>query len=122
MMTESQSYTIDILKILPNEASCFIQAPNLEDSEILTLMQDTQFEYYKVIKLTDANKKKLIEKVAAQNIIEDFQSLEIRYNNQLLFEGYDSMEYGTISKTVELPIWFIDKYLKREMFTVSKDW
>lgn len=121
-MTETQSYTIDIFNILPNEASCFIQAPNLEDPEILMLMLPTQFEYYKEIKLTDSNKKKIIEKVTTQNIEEDFQSIEIRHKNQLLFEGYDGMEYGTISKAFKLPIWFIEKYIKSEMCGVSKEW
>lgn len=56
-MTEAQSYIIDIIKIIPNEATCFIQAPNLDDPEILALMQSTDFEYYKQIKLTEQNKK-----------------------------------------------------------------
>jgi len=121
-MTETQSYIIDIIRILPNEASCFIQAPNLSNSEILTLMSPTKFEYYKEIKLTEANKKKMIENIMTKNIEEDFQSIEIKYKNQLLFEGYDGMEYGIISKTFELPIWFVDKYIKNDMCSISKEW
>ena len=85
-------------------------------------MSITQFEYYKEIKLTESNKLKLAEIIEGLNIEDDFQSLEIRYNNQLLFEGYDGMEYGTISKTYNLPIWFIDKYIKNDMCIVSSEW
>jgi len=121
-MTKMQSYSIDILNILPDDTNCFIQAPNLMDLEILKMMQKTEFEYYKLIKLTDSNKKKIIEKIATQNIVQDFQSIEIRDNTYLLFEGYDSMEYGTISKRVQLPNWFVDKYIKGEIYNVSTEW
>jgi hypothetical protein len=121
-MTETQSYTIDLLNILPKEVSCFIQAPNLNNSEILDLMLPTKFEYYKEIKLTESNKKKVIEKIVTENVEEDFQSMEIRYNGQLLFEGYDGMGYGIISKTFKLPVWFIDKYIMNDICSVSKEW
>jgi hypothetical protein len=90
--------------------------------QFLELMQPTQFEYYKKIVLGEANKKKLLMEIKNHNIEEDFQSIEIRINNQILFEGYDCMEYGMVSKNFEIPLWFINKYIKNDMCSISNDW
>lgn len=121
-MTQGQSYITDLFSIFPSGAICYIQAPDLNNPEILNLMLPTTFEYYKELKLTELNKEKLMAAVVKENIESDFQSIEIRVDDKLLFAGYDGMEYGIISKTLELPVWFIEKYANSEMYSISKEW
>ncbi len=121
-MTVTQSYTIDIIKLVPDDSICYIQAPSNDNSQFLNLMKPSQFEYYLQIVLTPANKELLTKVIANDNVEEYFQSIEIRHNNQLLFEGYDGMEYGTVSKNLKLPVEFIEKYIGEEMYIVSKEW
>ena len=121
-MTETQSYTIDIIKLVPDNAILFIQAPSNETPDFLQLLEQSPYQYYKQVILSPQNKKALIDLISTQEVQMDFQSIEIRLNNMLLFEGYDGMEYGTISKTVDLTEDFRKNYLKTEMFHVSSEW
>jgi len=121
-MTENQSFCIDIISLLPIGSTCFIQAPHFENSKILNLMTPSKFVYYSQIKLTELNKKFLREEMISNNIQEEFQSIEIRFNNKLLFEGFDGMEFGLISNTIVLPNWFIDKHIKTDKCAISQEW
>ena len=48
------------------------------------------------------------------------QSMKIRKESKLLFEGYDGISYGIFSKEIIIPDWFQKKY--SEDFGVSANW
>jgi hypothetical protein len=121
-MREKQSLLIDVISILPNEVDCYIQAPSLEDDVILSLMNATKYDYYKCIKLTGATKDVFIKRINNFQVEEYFQSIEIRLNEKLLFEGYDGIKFGIISNSIRLPEWFINKYVKTGMCNTSNEW
>jgi hypothetical protein len=85
-------------------------------------MQRSPLEYYKQIVLTPPNKTFLSHIVAEEGIQEYFQSLEIRFNDRLLFEGHDGMEIGTISKSLTLSNRFIENYVEKGLCLVSTEW
>ena len=121
-MIKTQIYITDVLNLVPDEALCFIQAPDIEVPDFLHLMAPSSYEYYKQLNLSNANKKLLIELVKKENIQEDFQSIEIKFNDLLLFKGYDGMEYGTISKNLILSDKFVEDYINHDMCIVSNEW
>lgn len=121
-MTETQYFIIDILKIIPDETMCFIQAPSLDNTEFLALMQPSVYDYFIQVQLSQFNKSKLTSIIAQENIEIYFQSIEIRNNSKLLFEAVDGMEIGTISQYVQMPDWFIEKYIATGICLVSEDW
>ena len=114
-MGEGQLFLIDVINILPDGVDCYIQAPSLEDSVIISLLSTTKYEYYKSLKLQGVTKEILMNHGSKYAIEEYFQSIEIRFNDKLLFEAYDGVEIGVISKNLELPQWFINKYVKEGM-------
>lgn len=121
-MDENNSLLLDVISILPDGVDCYIQAPSLEDEVILGLMSPTQHEYYKSIKLEGVNKEVFLQRVKNNPIEEYFHSVEIKLDDKLLFEGYDGIEFGTISNTIKLPEWFREKYIKAEMCNISNEW
>jgi hypothetical protein len=121
-MKNIESLLIDVLNILPEGVDCYIQAPSLEDEVVLSMMNDTEFNYYKIIKLDDITKEKFLERVKNYPISVYFQSIEIRLKNKLLFEGYDGVEFGIISYTIVLPEWFVAKNIKTKTCGVSNEW
>ena len=116
------SFFVDVIRILPDATDCYIQAPSLDDEIILNLMSSTSQGYYKLIKLIDDNKLALIQRVKDFQVEEFFHSVEIKLKDKLLFEGYDGVEFGIISKTVNLPKWFIDTYVTAKICNISNDW
>lgn len=121
-MTETQSFIIDILSIVPDNTNCFIQSPSMENMELLDLLQPSDYNYYKKIILTKEIKRKLNSIFSLNNIESTIQSMEIQHNNLLIFQAYDGMEIGIISKQISIPDWFIDKYIKTGMCIISNDW
>lgn len=116
-------FFIDVLKILPEDILCLIQAPSLQNKEILKLMIDTEFPYFKLVKL-DINNKNEFSKLLDESTVQDFHHIEIKSdeNNKKLFEGWDGVEFCHFSKTVKIPAWFQEKYLDTEMYHVSDEW
>ena len=46
-MTETQSYIIEVINLVPNNSICFIQVPNIEDCSALNnLLLPSEFGYY----------------------------------------------------------------------------
>lgn len=122
-MTETQSYIIEVINLVPHNSICFIQAPDIEDSSALNnLLMTSEFGYYKQVTLSPANKEKISEIIKDEEVEGYFQSIEIRYNGKLYFEGYDGMEYGTISKDLNVPENFIKGYINGGMCIVSNEW
>ena len=122
-MTDTQSYIINVINIVPDNSVCFIQAPGVEHSSALNnLLTPSKFPYYHQVILSPLNKEALIKIVKDEKVQEYFQSLEITTNNKLSFEGYDGMEYGTISKDIKLTDNFIRDYVDEHMCVVSEKW
>lgn len=120
-MDTSNSLLFDVINILPEGVDCEIQAPSLEDEVLLHLMRKTEFEDHP-IKLEGENKKVFLERIKCHPVEEFFNRVEIKLCNKTLFEGYDGVEFGVISKTIELPNWFIDKYIKKDLCIISNEW
>lgn len=115
-------FFVDVLNILPEEIDCYIQSPDLEDLEMLKMMENSDYEYYKIIHLNSENKINLIEKLKNRNVIEFIQSIEIKEGYTLLFEGYDGIESGTFSRNINIPNWFKQKYKENWDYTISVNW
>ena len=109
-------------KSVPDNSVCFIQLPSNENPDFLNLMTLSPFEYYKQIILTPSNKESIIKVIEAENVEEYFQSIEIRFNEKLLFEGYDGIKYGTISRSLQLTDRFIYNFINEEMCIISEEW
>lgn len=121
-MTQEQSFVIEVIALVPDESILFIQAPGIETSEILKLMEPSEFDYYTQIKLTAQNKKLLNKILVNEGAQEYFQNIEVKFNDKLLFEGHDGMEIGIISRSLKLPDKFIENYINTEMCIVSNEW
>ena len=121
-MSEKESLLVDVINILQENLDCYVQAPSLDDEAIFAIMQPTELDYYKKIQLTNDNKQILMDGIKKRSVDEYFQSVEIRTGDRLLFEGYDGVEYGTISGSIQLPNWFINKHVTGGMCSVSEQW
>jgi hypothetical protein len=116
------TFFIDILKILPLNSICYIQAPSLTSTILLEHLEFAKVPYYRCFQLNVFNKKLFTDCITNENIQEDIQSIEIRLDDLLLLEGYDGLEYFTISKTLKLPDCLYEKYLYEDVFNISMDW
>ncbi|WKW46811.1 hypothetical protein P3875_01680 [Myroides sp. JBRI-B21084] len=121
MNNEHNNFLVDILSILPNEVECLIQAPSLENSTIQKMTKKSKYDYYNLINLTEENKKDFIDEELTNSIGNFIQNIQIRKGDSLLFEGYDGVEYGVISKYLIIPDWFIKKYVP-DTCTISNEW
>src|SRR5688572_5643889 len=102
-MNERYNFFLDVLNILPNPIECYIQAPSLDDNFILSQFEDTEYPYYKLFKFNNQTTDEFIKRVINNNVLHYFQSMEIRQKNNLLFKGYDGIEFGEISKNINVP-------------------
>lgn len=121
---ENTDFFLDLLKILPQEVTCFIQAPSIEDEGILNMMKYSETRSSKYVNLNLLNRTSFI-KLFENNpdLTQYFHSIEIdSINDKKLFEGWDGVEYGHISKDIEIPNWFKEKYFDKEMYHISDEW
>lgn len=121
-MTTEQSFFIEVLNIMPLDSVCYLQVPNLDSSTLLKKMEDTEYSYYKSIKINSVNKELIINSILNEDIQDDIQSVQIKFDNVLLFEGFDGVECGTISKKIDLPSDFVRKYINDDFCNISNDW
>jgi len=111
-MSDEQSIIIDILKIVPDNSICYINAPNIDsDSSILKLLTSaTEYDWSIILTL---DKKKLLTSIITTESIQDcFHRLDIKFTNSLLCESYDGMCTVILSDNLNIPKWFTDKYVK----------
>ena len=113
-------FFIDTLKMVPLDADCYIQAPDLDKNIVKTIVEICDMPYYIKIRLHAENIVHLVNLEFNCNISQWIQSMEIRNGSDLLFEGYDAVRYGTFSKNMSMPTWFKEKY--QEDFFISNDW
>lgn len=121
-MRENQTLIIDVINIMPDGVDCYVEAPSLDDEVVLNLMKPTKYDYFTVIKLDAEHKKILIKRILDGEVHEYFQRVEIRDGDKLLFEGYDGVEFGIISKDVALPADFARKHINQDSCNISADW
>jgi len=121
-MNEQQLFFISVLNLMPEGSFLFVQAPSLEDAAILNRLKETAQKYFKSIELSVENKNILVNKITNGGFQNYIHFAEIRHGSQLLFQGFDGVEFGTISKQVSLPKDFVLKYINDNICTISKDW
>lgn len=115
------SFFIDVLSVLPEEIDCYIQAPSLENSVILTMLRESEYNYYLVLHLDKINRNTFVEEEVKSSFGTNIQNIQIRKDGVLLFEGFDGVEYGAISSHMKIPKWFEEKYVP-DVCTVSLEW
>ena len=113
-------FFLDIIRLFSTDCDCYLQAPDLDKDLIHDLMDDCSIPYYVKIRLTMENTSKFMDLESHYHISQWIQSMEIRKDEKLLFEGYDSIEYGLFSKEITIPDWFRCKH--EEDFGISPDW
>lgn len=113
-------FFLDIIRLFSTDCDCYLQAPDLDKDLIHDLMDDCSIPYYVKIRLTMENTLKFMDLESHYHISQWIQSMEIRKDEKLLFEGYDSIEYGLFSKEITIPDWFRCKH--EEGFGISPDW
>lgn len=113
---------IDLLSILPDEVVCYIQAPSLENDVLQKMMVDSEFDYYQLVRLNKVNKQLFIDAILIDSTIAHFQNIQIRSNGNLLFQGYDGIDYGILSNSVTIPEWFAQAYVVTGDCMISKEW
>jgi hypothetical protein len=121
MSSESNNFLIDVFSILPDDMECLIQAPSLENSIVQNMMLDSEYDYYKLIRFDKERKVHFINEEITNSIGAYIQNIRIKKDESLLFEGFDGVEYGTLSKYMIVPEWFKEKYIT-DICTVSNDW
>ena len=111
-MTDEQSIIIDILKIVPDNSICFINAPSIyKDSKILQLLiPSTDYDWS--LALTPENKIILSDIIISESIQNEFHKLDIIINNFRLCESYDGMCTVILSNKLDIPEWFTNKYVQ----------
>lgn len=121
-MKKEKTFFIDSLNLMPINSICFFQAPNLDSPELQNLLNATDHAYYVSLELSSINLKLFIKKIIDDDIQDDIQSIEIRVGNKLLFKGFDSVEFGTISKDIILPNEYKNKYINNDFCNISENW
>ena len=119
-MKNQNEFFLDIIHMFSAGCDCYLQAPDLDKNLIQELLDDCSIPYYVKIRLADENISKLMDLESHCHISQWIQSMEIRKDEKLLFEGYDSIEYGLFSKEITMPNWFRSKH--EEDFGISPDW
>lgn len=120
-MNQNNLFLEDLLELFHEDVDCFIQAPSLTNSIIYSLFNETVSGYSMVLSLNRKNKEIFLNQERESSFSIYIQRLEIKLNNRLLFEGYDGCEYGVISKSIDLPDWFKEKYVP-ERCMISSYW
>lgn len=123
MITENQQFFLDIIKLVPFEKSVLLlQAPYEEILPVIEKIRYRNDGIHDYIKLNAANREILLFEIIHNSIDEYIQSLDILVDGKKIFEGYDGMEYGLISKDVQLSPEFKEKYIDGNMCGVSREW
>ena len=121
-MKQTLEFTIDILEIIPDNSICYIQAPSLDDVDFLKVMTESKYDWAQQIILSKENKLKLKKVLLENEIEEQFQNVTIEKESKKIFESFDGMEIGELSKSVIVPNWFFAKYIETEYCIISEDW
>lgn len=120
-MKRNGSFLLDLLSMVSSDnIVCYIQAPDIENLySILSISDDPALMLMK----TDAISLKIIEEEIKLNNIQDYiQYITFIKGNNVIYEGYDGLEYGIFSKYFNIPHWFIEKYEKYDCYGIATTW
>lgn len=121
-MRETLEFTIDTIEIVPDNSVCYIQAPDVNNVELLELLEESKYNWAKQIVLTLENKLKLKSLLLKVELEDRFHNVTIERESKKIFEGYDGMEIGEISKNLVTPNWYDKKYIETEYCNRANDW
>ena len=118
----SITFLKDVLKQLPSEVSIRFVSNEERFPENMKPF-DFSTEDGNTFTITGLISRALVLGLSEENDFLDFtERVEMKEGNKLLFEGYDGMEFGTISKTISLDGEFRKKYVEGDMCSVSDNW
>ncbi|MBS3915314.1 MAG: hypothetical protein KG003_12535 [Bacteroidetes bacterium] len=112
---------IDILNVIPAKMECYIQAPSLNNKIILDMFKKTEYDYYQLLIIDETNKNTIVNQERETSFGIYVQRIEIKKNGALLFDGFDGVEFGIVSKNLVIPEWFKEKYVP-ETCMISPNW
>lgn len=121
-MRETLEFIIDVIEIIPENSIFYIQAPSMDNLELLKMMDKSKYDWARQIILTAENKKQLKDLLLETEIEDQFNNITIEKECEKLFEGFDGMEIGEISKKIVIPNWFFEKYIETKYCILSNDW
>lgn len=118
MLSETQTLAADIINLVPDNSTCFINAPSINDnSDILKLLQPSSRDHYDwELKLTTNNKRKLIDLIISDEVETSFHRIDIESDNTILFIAYDGFSGVKVNDRLTVPDWFVKKYSDTLMF------
>lgn len=120
-MTEEQSILIDILKIVPDNSICYINAPSIDDDSIVLKLLVPADNYDWCLTLTADNKQKLTGAINSESIQDYFHRLDIKNGSAHLCEAYDGISTVILPDLKNIPKWFTDKYIREgECWSMKK--
>jgi hypothetical protein len=114
-------FLVDVLLLLPDDLECLLQAPSLDIPEIEQMFKPSSSQSFPVIIANSEIKVKMILLEKQLNWSMFINRIEIKSEDKLLFEGYDGVEFGVISNSLEIPDWFSSKYIP-EYCNISGAW
>lgn len=120
MIIPTNFFFIDLLKIFPDDITCYIQAPSLENAVIKDLLKDSDYDQNKYLQFDKSIKNIIIRQEIETSFSKYLNRMQIRINGILVFEGFDGIEYGVISQKVNIPKWFADLYVPDTCMISSK--
>lgn len=121
MTIPSNFFFIDILKIFPDDISCYIQAPTLANKVIEDLFENIEDNHLKVLHFDKSIKNIIVRQEIETSFSEYIIRIQIKANGILVFEGYDGIEFGVISQKVNIPKWFENLYIPDDCI-ISSEW
>ena len=121
-MREELEFAIDTIEIVPDNSICYIQAPSNENVNFLELFEKSKYNWAQQIVLNSENKEKFKNLLLRSEIEYQFHNVTIEKEEEKIFEGFDGMEIGVVSKKLSLPNWYVEKYSETKYCNIAKDW
>ena len=109
-MREELEFMIDTIEIVPDNSICYIQAPSIDKANFLELFTESKYNWARQVVLNSENKEKVKNLLLRSEFEDQFHNVTIEKEEEKIFEGYDGMEIGEVSKKLSLPNWYVEKY------------
>ena len=121
-MREELEFMIDTIEIVPDNSICYIQAPSIDKANFLELFTESKYNWARQVVLNSENKEKVKNLLLRSEFEDQFHNVTIEKEEEKIFEGYDGMEIGEVSKKLSLPNWYVEKYIESKYCNIAKDW
>jgi hypothetical protein len=121
-MINSKTYFKDILELVPSDSKILLYTTDenfeskLKTISFRTIQKERLYEIF-----LDNNKDALIVSSTVTDIEDYIEKMVIVQNNNIIFEGYDSLEFGTVSNKLKLSEDFITNYVIGDMCVIQKN-